>query len=351
LSRGAGYKSAVSERLPQVSIVIPCFDEEQTIPRLAAALDDVVGKLEAAGRPTEVLIIDDGSRDATFDRLKETAATRPWLHLVRFRRNFGQTAAMAAGFERARGAYLVPMDADLQNDPDDIPMLLARLEEGFDIVSGWRKDRQDKALSRKLPSKIANWLIGRVTGVRLHDYGCTLKAYRREVLEPVRLYGEMHRFIPVYAKWSGARITEQVVRHHARKEGKSKYGLARTLKVILDLTTVKFLGDYSTKPMYLFGSWGAIFIGGGILSGFITLIEKFRTGVYAHRNPLLLLAVMLFVVGIQLIGMGLLAELQVRTYHESQSKPVYLVAEEVNVPPAVVEPPVARSFLPVPRRG
>jgi len=334
---------------PQVSIVVPLYDEEQTIPRLVAALDDVVGKLEGGGRSTEVLIVDDGSRDDSFARLKAAAATRPWLRLVRFRRNFGQTAAMAAGFERARGAYIVPMDADLQNDPDDIPMLLQRLEEGYDIVSGWRKNRQDKALSRKLPSKIANALIGRVTGVHLHDYGCTLKAYRREVLEPVRLYGEMHRFIPVYAKWSGARITEQVVRHHARKEGKSKYGLARTLKVLLDLTTVKFLGDYSTKPLYLFGLWGFTFIGGGFLSGIITLIEKFRNGVYAHRNPLLLLAVMLFVVGIQLIGMGLLAELLVRTYHESLSKPVYLIGEEVNAP--VETPPAARTILPVPRRG
>jgi glycosyltransferase involved in cell wall biosynthesis len=341
----------VSERTPQVSIVIPCFDEEQTIPRLAVALDDVVAKLEAAGRATEVLIIDDGSRDGTFARLKDAAATRPWLRLVRFRRNFGQTAAMAAGFDRARGAYLVPMDADMQNDPDDIPMLLARLEEGFDIVSGWRKNRQDRALTRRLPSKIANWLIGWVSGVHLHDYGCTLKAYRREVLEPVRLYGEMHRFIPVYAKWAGARITEQVVRHHARKEGKSKYGFARTLRVLLDLTTVKFLGDYSTKPLYLFGSWGVVFIAGGFVSGVVTLIEKFRTPmVYAHRNPLLLLAVMLFVVGVQLIGMGLLAELLVRTYHESQSKPVYLIAEELNVP-AAQPPPVTRTILPVPRRG
>jgi glycosyltransferase involved in cell wall biosynthesis len=347
LSRSAGYKKAVSA--PQVSIVVPLFDEEQTIPRLCTALDNVVATLEAGGRPTEVIVVDDGSRDDSFPRLKQAAATRPWLRLVRFRRNFGQTAAMAAGFERARGAYVVPMDADLQNDPDDIPMLLARLEEGFDIVSGWRKNRQDKALTRRLPSKIANWLIGKVSGVRLHDYGCTLKAYRREVLEPVRLYGEMHRFIPVYAKWSGARITEQVVRHHARTEGKSKYGLARTLKVLLDLMTVKFLGDYSTKPLYLFGFWGCIFIGGGFVSGVITLIEKFRGGIYAHRNPLLLLAVMLFVVGIQLIGMGLLAELLVRTYHESQQKPVYLIGEEVNTP--VETPPVARTILPVPRRS
>jgi len=316
--------------VPQVSIVIPCYDEEASIARLCAALDALIDKLAAAGRPAEVIVIDDGSQDQTFPRLKQAAAQRPWLRLVRFRRNFGQTAAMAAGFERARGQYIVPMDADLQNDPDDIPVLIARLEEGYDVVSGWRKDRKDKALSRRLPSLVANWIIGRVGGLPLHDYGCTLKAYRREVLEPVRLYGEMHRFIPSYAKWSGARITEQVVRHHPRLEGKSKYGLGRMLKVILDLMTVKFLGDYSTKPLYMFGRWGIVLILWGVLCGVVTLVEKWVNPMnYAHRNPLLLLAVMLFVVGMQLIGMGLLAELQVRTYHESQHKPVYLVAEEL----------------------
>ncbi|HVU51918.1 MAG TPA: glycosyltransferase family 2 protein [Polyangia bacterium] len=334
---------------PQVSIVIPCFNEEQTIARLCAALDAVVGKLEAAGRPAEVIVIDDGSTDDTFPRLRAASGSRPWLRVVRFRRNFGQTAAMAAGFERARGPYVVPMDADLQNDPEDIPLLLARLEEGYDIVSGWRKNRQDRALTRRLPSRIANWLIGRVTGVRLHDYGCTLKAYRREVLEPVRLYGEMHRFIPVYAKWAGARITEQVVRHHARQEGTSKYGLGRTLKVLLDLMTVKFLGDYSTKPLYLFGFWGVICIILGCISGAVTLIEKLvHPEYFAHRNPLLLLAVMLFVVGMQLVGMGLVAELLVRTYHESQHKAVYLVGEELNVP---AEAPADRGVVPFPSEG
>jgi glycosyltransferase involved in cell wall biosynthesis len=315
---------------PQVSVVIPCFEEEKTIPRLVEALDRGVAKLEAEGRPTECIVVDDGSRDGTWPALAAAAKTRPWLRLVRFRRNFGQTAAMSAGFNRARGAYIVPLDADLQNDPDDISALLAKLEEGYDVVSGWRKDRQDKALTRKLPSQIANWLIGRVGGLPLHDYGCTLKAYRREVLEPVRLYGEMHRFIPIYAKWSGARVTEMVVRHHARTEGKSKYGLGRTLKVLLDLTTVKFLGDYSTKPLYFFGRFGMILCLLGVLAGVVTIVEKLIMGAYAHANPLLLLAVMLFIVGMQLVGMGLLAELQVRTYHESQAKPTYLVAEEVN---------------------
>jgi glycosyltransferase involved in cell wall biosynthesis len=331
---------------PQVSIVIPCFDEEQTIARLCAALDSTVAALAAAGRPTEVLIVDDGSVDGSFARLKEAAAAgRPWLRLVRFRRNFGQTAAMAAGFERARGDYIVPMDADLQNDPQDIPSLLQRLEEGYDVVSGWRRERNDRELGRRLPSRIANWLIGRVGGLKLHDYGCTLKAYRREVLEPVRLYGEMHRFIPLYAKWSGARVTEMVVRHHPRLEGRSKYGVGRTTKVLLDLLTVRFLGDYSTKPLYLFGRWGFLLMGLGVVSGVVTLIEKFVNPLnFAHRNPLLLLAVMLFVVGMQLLGMGLLAELQVRTWHESQRKPVYLVAEEIGGDePAVPTPYRIRS--------
>ena len=270
---------------------------------------------------------------------------------MRFRRNFGQTAAMAAGFDRARGAYLVPMDADLQNDPDDIPMLLARLEEGFDIVSGWRKNRQDKALTRRLPSKIANWLIGRVSGVRLHDYGCTLKAYRREVLEPVRLYGEMHRFIPVYAKWSGARITEQVVRHHARKEGKSKYGLARTLKVLLDLTTVKFLGDYSTKPLYLFGSWGVA-----------VHRRRFRVGRrHADREVRdtdgLRAPESAAAAGGDAVRRRRSADRHGPARRAARAhvpriaaKPVYLIAEELNVP-AAQPPPVTRTILPVPRRG
>jgi glycosyltransferase involved in cell wall biosynthesis len=315
---------------PKVSIVIPCYEEEATVPRLLVALDGAVATLAGQRRPAEVIIVDDGSRDQTWARLCEGAGARPWLRLVRFRRNFGQTAAMAAGFARARGDVIVPMDADLQNEPGDIPALLDKVDEGFDVVSGWRKDRHDAAMSRRLPSRIANWLIGRVSGLRLHDYGCTLKAYRREVLEPVRLYGEMHRFIPIYAKWSGARVAEMVVRHHPRTEGRSKYGIGRTLKVILDLMTVKLLGDYSTKPLYFFGKYGFLLCAAGVVVGIITLIEKIVDGVWVHRNPLLLLAVLLFIVGIQLVGMGLLAELQVRTYHEAQAKPTYLVAEEVN---------------------
>ena len=346
------YTYAVLAAVPQVSVVIPYFEEEHTIPRLVPALDKAVADLAAKGRTTEVILVDDGSRDGSWAKLATAAATRPWLRLLRFRRNYGQTAAMAAGFAAARGAYIVPMDADLQNDPDDIQLLLTRLEEGYDVVSGWRKDRQDKALTRRLPSRIANWLIGRVGGLPLHDYGCTLKAYRREVLEPVRLYGEMHRFIPIYAKWSGARVTEEVVRHHARKEGRSKYGLGRTVKVILDLMTVKFLGDYSTKPLYFFGRWGLLLCFLGSISGVVTIAQKWLYGYFAHRNPLLLLAVLLFIVGMQLLGMGLLAELQVRTYHESQAKPIYLIAEEVNPPcaelpessPATAAPSTSARF-------
>jgi glycosyltransferase involved in cell wall biosynthesis len=324
---------------PQISVVIPCYNEEQVVPRLVAALDVSVRNLEEAKRPPEVIIVDDGSRDGSWLRLREAAATRPWLRLVRFRRNFGQTAAMAAGFAKARGQYIVPMDADLQNDPEDIPMLLAKLEEGYDVVSGWRKDRKDKALSRRLPSKIANWLIGRVGGLPLHDYGCTLKAYRKEVLEPVRLYGEMHRFIPIYAKWAGARVTEMVVKHHPRREGQSKYGIGRTMKVLFDLLTVKFLGDYSTKPLYLFGKFGLLLSSLGVLGALFVVVERLTWNQFPHRMSMMLLATMLFIVGMQLIGMGLLAELQVRTYHESQEKPIYLVAEEVNAPCA--ESPVS----------
>lgn len=317
-----------------VSIVIPCFNEAETIPRLIAAVDGAEANLRQLGRPTEVIVVDDGSRDGSFAKLREAATTRPWLRIIRFRRNFGQTAAMAAGFKAARGNVIVPMDADLQNDPADIPRLLQKLDEGYDVVSGWRRDRKDKVATRKIPSWIANWVIGRVSGVRLHDYGCTLKAYRREFLEPVNLYGEMHRFIPIYAKWGGARVAELVVTHHPRREGKSKYGLMRTFKVLLDLVTVKFLGDYSTKPLYFFGGVGFLLAATGAAAAIYTLIQKFVENAYVHRNPLFVVAVFLFMLGVQFVMMGLLAELQIRTYHESQSKPIYLVSETVNFEPA-----------------
>ncbi len=322
-----------------VTIVIPCYNEAETIPRLVAALDATELTLRGLGRQSEVILVDDGSRDGSFAKLREAAATRPWMRLIRFRRNFGQTAAMAAGFKAARGDVIIPIDADLQNDPADIPNLLAKLDEGFDVVSGWRRDRKDKMATRKLPSWIANWIIGRVSGVKLHDYGCTLKAYKREFLDEVHLYGEMHRFIPIYAKWAGARVTELVVTHHPRREGKSKYGLMRTFKVLLDLVTVKFLGDYSTKPLYFFGGLGFALCAGGIITAAVTLFQRFAENAYVHRNPLFVVSVFLFMLGVQFVMMGLLAELQIRTYHESQSKATYLVGETVNFEPARLQKP------------
>ena len=313
-----------------VTIVIPCYNERDTIARLVPALDQAEATLRASGRQVEVIVVDDGSRDGSFEALREAVASRSWLRLIRFRRNFGQTAAMAAGFKAARGDVVVPMDADLQNDPADIPRLLGRLDEGFDVVSGWRRDRKDKVASRKLPSWIANWIIGRVSGVKLHDYGCTMKAYKREFLQEVNLYGEMHRFIPIYAKWAGARVTEMVVAHHPRLEGKSKYGLMRTFKVLLDLVTVKFLGDYSTKPLYFFGGLGFVMCAGGIVTAAFTLFQRIAEQAWVHRNPLFVVSVFMFMLGVQFVMMGLLAELQIRTYHEAQSKPTYLIRETVN---------------------
>lgn len=319
----------------KLSVVIPCYNEVQTIPRLIAALDRAVASLREQGHQTEVLIIDDGSRDGSPAALKEAALLpRPWLRIVVLRRNFGQTAAMSAGFDLATGDVIIPMDADMQNDPADIPRLLAKLEEGegCDVVSGWRRVRKDGLLTRKLPSWMANWLIGRVSGVRLHDYGCTLKAYRREVLRPVRLYGEMHRFIPIYAHWQGARVSELEVAHHPRLEGHSKYGLLRTFKVLLDLIMVKFLGSYSTKPLYFFGTLGALLCTAGTFAALFTLYQKFFTDehVWVHKNPLFGVAVFLFLVGGQSVMLGILAELQIRTYHESQTKPIYVVKDIVN---------------------
>jgi glycosyltransferase involved in cell wall biosynthesis len=253
---------------------------------------------------------------------------------VQFRRNFGQTAAMAAGFNFASGDVLIAIDADLQNDPEDIPAVLARLREGYDVVSCWRRDRKDRWLTRTLPSRLANGLISRISGVHLHDYGCTLKGYRREVMEHIRLYGEMHRFIPIYASWAGARVTEIEVRHHPRTRGISKYGLSRTYKVLLDLITVKLLGSYSTKPMYFFGGAGLLSCLAAIGFAAWTLIDKLAYDIKAHRNPLLLLAVFLFLLGVQFILMGLVAELVIRTYFESQGKQPYIVRKTWNFPAA-----------------
>jgi glycosyltransferase involved in cell wall biosynthesis len=310
---------------PFLSVVVPVFDEEENVDRLCATL---LADLEQLGRSFEVIVVDDGSRDETYPRLLRAAAADERIKLVRLRRNFGQTAAMAAGFDHATGEVIVPMDGDLQNDPADIVTLLEKIDEGYDLVSGWRQDRQDGFL-RRLPSRAANRLIGRVTGVRLHDYGCTLKAYRAEVVSETRLYGEMHRFLPALAYQAGARITEVPVRHHPRTAGKSKYGLGRTFKVVLDLLTVKFL-SVSTKPSYVFGGSGIVLCLVGSLFVLWTAYQRLFNGIYVYRQPSLLVGVFLFTIGFNLILLGLLAELIVRTYHESQSKPVYLVRERLN---------------------
>src|SRR3712207_2802675 len=285
---------------PEISLFLPVLNEEPNLRPLHGKIDEALALL---GRTAEIIYVDDGSTDGSLEVLRGLSRLDPRVRVIALRRNYGQTAAMAAGIDAARGKVLIPMDADLQNDPADVARLLDKLDEGFDVVSGWRKERQDKMVSRKIPSMIANRIISFIGGVRLHDYGCSLKAYRREFLKEVKLYGEMHRFIPIYAKWAGARVTEMVVRHHPRREGKSKYGLGRTIKVILDLMTVKFLGDYSTKPLYLFGRYGFLMCFLGVVAGVIVLIQKFTEGAWAHRNPLLLLAVLLFIVGMQLLGM------------------------------------------------
>lgn len=307
----------------RLSVIIPVYNEIENLDPLQAEIETA---LDPCGFRYEVIYANDGSRDGSREKLEEMARTHPGkVVVVDLRRNFGQTAAIAAGIDHARGEIVVLLDADLQNDPADIRMLLDKLDEGYDVVSGWRKDRKDKFLTRRLPSMSANWLISLITGIRLHDYGCTLKAYRREVLREVRLYGEMHRFIPVFASAAGAEIAEVVVNHRPRLRGQSKYGLMRTFKVVLDLITVKFLLSYRTTPMYLFGGVGFGFIGLSILTLVVALLNKFLRDASLIRTPLPQLAATFFVVGVQSILLGLTTELLVRTYHESQDKPVYVV--------------------------
>ncbi len=306
-----------------LSIVVPVYNEVESLPLLQPAIH---AALQDLNRSWEIIYVDDGSRDGSLGQLAEMAATDPeHVVVVEFRRNFGQTTAIAAGIDHARGEVIVFLDADLQNDPADIPMLLAKLDEGYDVVSGWRKDREDNALTRNLPSHMANWLISNVTGVHLHDYGCTLKAYRREVITGFRLYGEMHRFIPVYANSVGAKILEVPVRHHARKFGKSKYGLERTLKVVLDLTAVQFLTKAANKPIYLFGGGGIGLFALGFLGMVFLALRKLFLQIDILTSPIFIISVMAAMTGFQAILMGLIAELLVRTYHESQQKPTYTV--------------------------
>lgn len=310
-----------------ISIIIPVYNERENLEPLEAALRS---SLDASGENYEILFIDDGSTDGSGAYLERMARADPKIKVIQFRRNFGQTAALAAGFDFATGDILVAMDSDMQNDPSDIPSILTKLREGYDVVSCWRRDRKDPWLARRLPSQVANLLISKIGGVHLHDYGCTLKGYRREVMEHVRLYGEMHRFIPIYATWAGARVAEIPVKHHARLRGTSKYGLSRSYKVLLDLITLKMLGSYSTKPMYFFGGLGLLACAGGIFFAGWTLVDKYLNEVKAHRNPLLLLAVFLFILGIQFILMGVVAELLIRTYFESQGKAPYIIRQTWN---------------------
>ncbi len=304
-----------------LSVVIPLYNEQENVKDLHERLKTVLDRL---GMEYEIIYVDDGSTDNTLSILEEIQAGDPAVMILSFRRNFGQTAAFAAGFDFARGDIVVTMDGDLQNDPNDIPKLLELIKTN-DLVSGWRKKRQDPFFSRRLPSMIANWLISKVTGVKLHDYGCSLKAYRRDVIKNLRLYGEMHRFIPAVASWYGVRVAEVETTHHPRLRGKSKYGITRTIKVVLDLITVKFLQSFSTKPLQFFGSFG---MAGGFLGFLILLylsIEKIFLGKPIGGRPLLLLGALLVIVGIQFIGMGLLGEMIVRVYHETQRKPIYVL--------------------------
>ncbi|AOW99574.1 glycosyltransferase [Moorena producens PAL-8-15-08-1] len=312
---------------PDVSVVVPIYNEVESLPHL---IDAIASSLTDTQLSYELICVDDGSTDGSTQLLKEQVLSRTDLRGVILRRNYGQTAAMAAGFNYARGRAIVTLDGDLQNDPADIPMLLAKLEEGYDLVSGWRKNRQDAAVTRLLPSKIANWLIGRTTGVKLHDYGCSLKAYRSELVADMNLYGELHRFLPALAYIEGARISELPVRHHARRYGSSKYGLGRTFRVLMDLLTIFFMKKFLTRPMHVFGLLGLSSLGTGIIIGAYLTILKLGLNQEIGDRPLLILAVLLISTGVQLFSLGLLGELLMRTYHESQGRPIYRVREVVS---------------------
>ncbi len=313
----------------KVSIIVPVYNEEENIPLLYEALVTAVASLPFAW---EAILVDDGSKDSSMQELAKLAGKDPeHFRVVGLRRNFGQTAAIAAGIDHSDGDVIILMDADLQNDPADIPMMVQKLEEGYDLVSGWRKRRKDAFLTRTLPSNIANGLISWVTGVKLHDYGCTLKAYRREVITGFRLYGEMHRFIPVYASRVGAKIIEVPVNHHPRMHGKAKYGLERTLKVILDLITVKFLSSYADKPIYLFGGTGIVLIIASLIVLLFLFIRRIFFLVAVFSSPLFIMSTMVLILGVMSILMGLIAELLVRTYHESTGTTTYVVGKTINI--------------------
>lgn len=315
-------------RVKKLSIIIPSYNEETSLKVLLDELDYFLKSLEYR---YEVIFVDDGSKDNSFNILKDAALKNPNIKVIRLRRNYGQSAALLAAIDYSTGDVIIPLDADLQNDPNDIPKLLNLITEGYDLVSGWRKNRQDRALDRKIPSTIANKLISWVSGVNLHDYGCSLKAYRREILNGIRLYGELHRFLPICASWNGAKVTEIEVNHKPRIFGKSKYGLDRTYKVVLDLIVLKFLSDYSTKPIYFFGGFAALsFMFSFLLTAWSFYLKIFK-GIDLDGTPLLIFASVFIIVSVQLLLMGILADLIMRTYFESQDKKTYQVKESVNL--------------------
>ena len=326
-NKQAEFETSVDSLVsPELSLFLPVLNEEENVKPMHEKISFALESLE---KTAEVIYVDDGSTDNSLKLLKEIAAMDRRVRLISLRRNYGQTAAMAAGIDAANGEILIPMDADLQNDPKDIARLLAKLDEGYDVVSGWRKDRKDKFITRRIPSIIANRIISWIGGVPLHDYGCSLKAYRRDILQDVKLYGEMHRFIPIYASWAGAKVTEIPVEHHPRMMGESKYGLSRTIKVVFDLITIKFLATYQTKPLYVFGTFGLIGAFLSFLAGVWALVLKFGYDVSFILTPLPLITIVMLAISVQFFLMGLLAELLVRTYHESQDKSIYAIKEKV----------------------
>jgi glycosyltransferase involved in cell wall biosynthesis len=324
------YQLATPMKQLQLSIIVPVYNEAESLPHL---LDELRPALEATGRTFEIICVDDGSRDNSFAELKRLRAKDERVRIIRFRRNFGQTAAFAAGFDRAEGEIVITMDADLQNDPADIPKLLAKIDEGYDVASGWRVGRWQEGawpfLTRKLPSTTANWLISTGTGVHLHDYGCSLKAYRYEVIKSINLYGDLHRFIPAVASYHGVTVTEVPVNYRSRQFGTSKYGLGRIIRVLLDLLTVRFLLSYSTRPIHIFGLIGFLTFALGVVIGIYLTLSKLIYGINLADRPLLLLAILLVMIGVQLVTMGLIGEMIMRTYYESQGKSIYSVREEL----------------------
>lgn len=316
--------SSAREKRRDISVVIPVFNEEENIELLYTKIKQ---SLDNLGKGYEIIFIDDGSTDKTTALLHRICTEDRKVKGIIFRRNFGQTAAISAGFDHADGEIIVTLDADLQNDPEDIPQLIEKIEEGYDVVSGWRAERKDPFLSRRMPSYISNWLTSLFTGVKLHDYGCTLKAYRKEITKNIKLYGEMHRFVPALASWVGASICEVKVRHHPRKYGKSSYNFSRINRGFLDLLTVKFLLSFATSPIQIFGKFGLISIFSGFICGIILLVMKVVSGVDMTGNPFLYLSILFLLIGGQFISMGLLGEIISRTYHESQNKSIYFIKE------------------------